>query len=64
MYKHAADFPQKTAYVGNNMKNLHCSVEASLKKLRTSYIDILYLHWVNKASDPLLLCSCLTALTL
>jgi len=45
MYKHAADFPQKTAYVGNNMKNLHCSVEASLKKLRTSYIDILYLHW-------------------
>ncbi len=23
------------------------SVEASLKKLRTSYIDILYLHWVS-----------------
>lgn len=24
---------------------MHLSVEASLKKLRTSYIDILYLHW-------------------
>lgn len=24
---------------------MHVSVEASLKKLRTSYIDILYLHW-------------------
>ncbi len=24
---------------------MHISVEASLKKLRTSYIDLLYLHW-------------------
>jgi aryl-alcohol dehydrogenase-like predicted oxidoreductase len=24
---------------------MHLSVEASLKKLRTSYIDIFYLHW-------------------
>ena len=23
------------------------SVEASLRKLRTSYIDILYVHWVS-----------------
>ena len=29
------------------MKSLHVSVEASLKKLRTDYIDILYLHWVS-----------------
>ena len=36
---------QKTTYNGNNTKNLHISVEASLKKLRTDYIDILYLHW-------------------
>ncbi|KAE9383091.1 Aldo/keto reductase [Gymnopus androsaceus JB14] len=28
-----------------NAKSLHLSVEASLKKLRTDYIDILYLHW-------------------
>ena len=27
------------------MKSLYESVEASLKKLRTDYIDILYLHW-------------------
>ena len=24
---------------------MHMSVEASLKKLRTTYIDILYVHW-------------------
>ncbi|KAK3374260.1 putative aryl-alcohol dehydrogenase Aad14 [Lasiosphaeria ovina] len=32
-------------YAGNHRKSLRLSVEASLKKLRTSYIDILYLHW-------------------
>jgi len=31
--------------MGNNIKSLHMSVDASLKKLRTSYIDILYIHW-------------------
>ncbi|KAI0071192.1 Aldo/keto reductase [Panus rudis PR-1116 ss-1] len=36
---------QKSNYTGNNMKSLHISVEASLKKLRTDYIDILYVHW-------------------
>ncbi|KAI0658447.1 Aldo/keto reductase [Cubamyces menziesii] len=36
---------QKSGYVGNNMKSLHLSLEASLKKLRTSYVDILYVHW-------------------
>ncbi|KAF8970112.1 NADP-dependent oxidoreductase domain-containing protein [Flammula alnicola] len=36
---------QKVLYVGNNAKSLHMSVEASLKKLRTTYIDLLYLHW-------------------
>ena len=36
---------QKTSYCGNNMKSMHISVEASLKKLRTSYIDIFYVHW-------------------
>ncbi|KIK71472.1 hypothetical protein GYMLUDRAFT_211759 [Collybiopsis luxurians FD-317 M1] len=35
---------QKVNYTGNNAKSLHISVEASLKKLRTSYIDILYVH--------------------
>ena len=32
-------------YSGNSTKSLHVSVEASLKKLRTTYIDLLYLHW-------------------
>ncbi|KAJ5641930.1 Norsolorinic acid reductase B [Penicillium lividum] len=32
-------------YVGNNAKSLKISVEASLKKLRTDYIDLLYVHW-------------------
>lgn len=32
---------QQVHYTGNNMKAMHISVEASLKKLRTDYIDIL-----------------------
>ncbi|KAF8207970.1 NADP-dependent oxidoreductase domain-containing protein [Mycena galopus ATCC 62051] len=36
---------QKVNYTGNNVKSMHLSVEASLKKLRTTYIDILYVHW-------------------
>ncbi|KAI0789616.1 Aldo/keto reductase [Abortiporus biennis] len=36
---------QWSQYTRNNTKSLHISVEASLKKLRTDYIDILYLHW-------------------
>ncbi|EGN98123.1 hypothetical protein SERLA73DRAFT_182990 [Serpula lacrymans var. lacrymans S7.3] len=36
---------QQVHYTGNNVKSMNISVEASLKKLRTSYIDILYVHW-------------------
>ncbi|KAF9241186.1 NADP-dependent oxidoreductase domain-containing protein [Melanogaster broomeanus] len=36
---------QKVNYSGNNVKSMRISVDASLKKLRTSYIDILYVHW-------------------
>ncbi|KIK57459.1 hypothetical protein GYMLUDRAFT_86885 [Collybiopsis luxurians FD-317 M1] len=36
---------QKSFYVGNSFKTMHISVDASLKKLRTSYIDLLYVHW-------------------
>ncbi|KAF9241167.1 NADP-dependent oxidoreductase domain-containing protein [Melanogaster broomeanus] len=36
---------QKAMYTGNNIKSMHLSVESSLKNLRTSYIDILYVHW-------------------
>jgi len=41
---------QKTNYTGNHVKSMHISVEASLKKLRTDYIDILYVHWWDYAS--------------
>ncbi|KAL7412880.1 NADP-dependent oxidoreductase domain-containing protein [Mrakia frigida] len=30
---------------GNGKKSLHLSLRDSLKKLRTDYVDILYLHW-------------------
>ncbi|KAF9521236.1 NADP-dependent oxidoreductase domain-containing protein, partial [Crepidotus variabilis] len=43
--KTSADIHQKVMYLGNNAKSLHVSVEHSLKKLRTSYIDLLYVHW-------------------
>ncbi|KAJ8586322.1 Aldo/keto reductase [Rhizopogon salebrosus TDB-379] len=39
------DVRRKVTYTGNNIKSMHISVDASLKKLRTSYIDILYVHW-------------------
>ncbi|KAJ9191329.1 hypothetical protein DTO166G4_7129 [Paecilomyces variotii] len=32
-------------FVGNNTKSMRVSVDASLRKLRTSYIDLLYVHW-------------------
>ncbi|KAF2101325.1 Aldo/keto reductase [Rhizodiscina lignyota] len=32
-------------YGGNSMKSMRVSVDASLKKLKTDYIDILYVHW-------------------
>ncbi|KAK9241892.1 NADP-dependent oxidoreductase domain-containing protein [Lipomyces tetrasporus] len=32
-------------FQGNHLKSMHLSLEASLKKLQTSYIDIFYVHW-------------------
>ncbi|KAL4886458.1 norsolorinic acid reductase [Aspergillus karnatakaensis] len=37
--------PLQSNYVGNSLKSLYLSVDASLKKLQTDYIDIFYLHW-------------------
>ncbi|KIM78526.1 hypothetical protein PILCRDRAFT_824430 [Piloderma croceum F 1598] len=36
---------QKAVFTGNHLKSMHLSLEMSLKKLRTSYVDILYVHW-------------------
>ena len=36
---------QQATYIGNCAKSMKLSVDASLQKLRTSYIDILYVHW-------------------
>ncbi|KAG5653658.1 hypothetical protein H0H81_011618 [Sphagnurus paluster] len=45
-YKRGDDtIAQKVHYTGNSVKAMHISVAASLKKLRTSYIDLLYVHW-------------------
>jgi len=43
----ASEYPDAllSGYLGNNSKSLRLSVEASLKKLQTDYIDILYVHW-------------------
>ncbi|OJD36419.1 norsolorinic acid reductase [Diplodia corticola] len=35
----------KINFQGNHAKSLKASVAASLKKLQTDYIDLLYLHW-------------------
>ena len=35
----------KSNYLGNSSKSLRVSLEASLKKLQTTYVDLLYLHW-------------------
>ncbi|KAI9066497.1 aryl-alcohol dehydrogenase [Trametes sanguinea] len=43
------DVKQQSTFVGNHAKSLRNSVEASLKKLRTTYIDILYVHWWDYA---------------
>ncbi|TFK47308.1 Aldo/keto reductase [Heliocybe sulcata] len=35
----------KINYAGNSSKSMHVSVRDSLRKLRTDYVDILYVHW-------------------
>ncbi|TFK49871.1 Aldo/keto reductase [Heliocybe sulcata] len=46
MYKRGNDsIAQKALYGGNHIKSMHVSVEESLKKLRTDYLDILYVHF-------------------
>lgn len=37
--------PIHANFCGNHTKSLRVSVEDSLKKLQTDYIDLLYVHW-------------------
>lgn len=39
------ELPLQSNYTGNSAKSMHISVRDSLAKLRTDYIDILYVHW-------------------
>ncbi|KAH9922292.1 Aldo/keto reductase [Epithele typhae] len=39
------DIKQHTAWAGNSFKTMRVSVDEALEKLRTSYIDIFYVHW-------------------
>eukprot|EP00026_Physarum_polycephalum_P006607 Phypoly_transcript_06656.p1 GENE.Phypoly_transcript_06656~~Phypoly_transcript_06656.p1 ORF type:complete len:388 (-),score=79.15 Phypoly_transcript_06656:424-1587(-) len=48
-YKRHCDSIQAN-FTGNSRKSLHVSVELSLKKLQTDYIDILYVHWWDYAT--------------
>ena len=50
MMRGADDVVQKVHYVGNNIKSMTISLEASLKKLRTHYVDIFYVHFVRPLS--------------
>lgn len=36
---------QRSNFAGNSSKSLRVSLEASLKKMQTDYIDLLYVHW-------------------
>jgi aryl-alcohol dehydrogenase-like predicted oxidoreductase len=37
--------PLQSNFTGPSAKSMHVSVRDSLRKLRTDYIDILYVHW-------------------
>jgi aryl-alcohol dehydrogenase-like predicted oxidoreductase len=50
--KHETNIKLQTNYAGNNAKSLHLSIRDSLKKLRTTYIDILYVHWWDFTTSP------------
>ncbi len=42
---------QKVNFGGDNLKSLMLSVETSLRRFRTTYIDILYVHLWDNITD-------------
>jgi hypothetical protein len=55
---------QKILYAGNGSKSIRLSVEGSLKKLRTNYIDLLYVHFYDYSTSIEELMQALHALVL
>ncbi|KAF2267219.1 Aldo/keto reductase [Lojkania enalia] len=50
---HIPEVKIRSNFSGNSAKNIHTSVERSLKQLKTSYIDIYYIHfWDHTTSIP------------
>ncbi|CEN59906.1 hypothetical protein ASPCAL02347 [Aspergillus calidoustus] len=49
-YNRAAE-PIQSNFAGNSAKSMHISIRDSLKKLRTTYIDILFVHWWELAAS-------------
>lgn len=49
-YQSHTNKKQISNFMGNNVKSMKLSLEASLKKLQTDYIDIFYLHWWDYAT--------------
>ncbi|KAH0847975.1 Norsolorinic acid reductase A [Fonsecaea pedrosoi] len=45
------ELPLQSNYTGNSAKSMHISVRDSLAKLKTDYIDILYVHWWDFATS-------------
>ncbi|KAI9371769.1 NADP-dependent oxidoreductase domain-containing protein [Aspergillus egyptiacus] len=43
--------PLQSNFVGNSFKSMRISVDRSLKKLQTDYIDLLYVHWWDFTSS-------------
>ncbi|KAI1251279.1 hypothetical protein MGN70_005845 [Eutypa lata] len=43
--------PLQSNFTGNSAKSMHLSVRDSLRKLKTDYIDILYVHWWDFATS-------------
>jgi len=54
----------KVNFTGNSIKSMRVSLDASLRKLRTPYVDVLYVHWLDYATDVPELAQALNALVL
>ena len=44
-YYDRGNISMQTNYTGNSVKSMHVSFRESLKKLRTDYVDLFYVHW-------------------